>query len=201
MEISSPKLLTVHESFMVKEEKILKGSLDLIPSPSVKIQIIGGKVCLRYKGKTLLSVVNKLLKTKSLLTTPSSLLPLHLKQTFPPIIWIFTEGDGIKSRLPFRIFSTLNKYEYVQSEMRLSLAHFFITLIIWSTWGFEVFLRSWTTSTKDCRSSRPAIIIWKCPIQAPNLEKKQTKRIEKVEKNIGKKIFTSLAFPIFWIWI
>ena len=38
---------------------------------------------------------------------PSNVLPLHLKQTFPPIIWIFTEGDGIKSRLPFKIFSTL----------------------------------------------------------------------------------------------
>ena len=32
-----------------KVEKILKGSLDTIssPSPSVKIQIMGGKVCLR----------------------------------------------------------------------------------------------------------------------------------------------------------
>ena len=30
-----------------------------------------------------------------------------LKQTFPPIIWIFTEGDGIESRLHFIIFSTL----------------------------------------------------------------------------------------------
>ena len=29
-----------------KVEKILKGSLDWIPSPSVKIQIMGGKVCL-----------------------------------------------------------------------------------------------------------------------------------------------------------
>ena len=40
---------------------------------------------------------------KSLLTMPSNVLSLHLKQTFPPIIWIFTEGegDGIKSRLPF----------------------------------------------------------------------------------------------------
>jgi len=40
----------------VKVEKILKGSLDSIPSPSpsVKIQIMGGKVCLRCKGKTLL---------------------------------------------------------------------------------------------------------------------------------------------------
>ena len=39
----------------------------------------------------------------------SNVLPLHLKYTFPPIIWIFTEseGDGIKSRLPFKVFSTL----------------------------------------------------------------------------------------------
>ena len=36
-----------------KEENILKGSLDSIPSPSVKIQIMGGKVCLRFKDKTL----------------------------------------------------------------------------------------------------------------------------------------------------
>ena len=47
-----------------KVEKILKGSLDSIPSPSVKIQIMDDKVCLRWKGKTLLGVVNKLLKTK-----------------------------------------------------------------------------------------------------------------------------------------
>ena len=34
---------------MIKVEKILKGSLDSIPSPShsIKIQIMGGKVCLR----------------------------------------------------------------------------------------------------------------------------------------------------------
>ena len=31
---------------------------------------------------------------KSLLTRPGNVLPLHLKQTFPPIIWIFTEGEG-----------------------------------------------------------------------------------------------------------
>ena len=64
-----------------KVEKILKGSLDLIPSPSpsVKIQSIGEKVCLRFKGKTLLGIVNKLLKTKSLLTSPSNVLPYSLK--------------------------------------------------------------------------------------------------------------------------
>ena len=41
-----------------KVEKMLKGSLDLIPSPSpsVQIQIMGGKLCLRCKGKKLLNV-------------------------------------------------------------------------------------------------------------------------------------------------
>ena len=65
--------------FFEKVEKILKGSLDSIPSPlpSVKVQIMGGKVCLRSKGKTLLCVVNKLLKTKSLLTSPSNVLPYY----------------------------------------------------------------------------------------------------------------------------
>ena len=59
-----------------KVEKILKGSLDAIPSPSpsVKIQIVSGKVCLRCKDKTLLGIVHKLLKTKSLLISPSNVL-------------------------------------------------------------------------------------------------------------------------------
>ena len=63
------------------------------------------KVCLRGKGKTLLGVANKLLKTKSLLSSPSNVLPLHLNQTLLPMIWIFIEGegDGIQSRLPFKL--------------------------------------------------------------------------------------------------
>ena len=61
-----------------KVEKILKGSLVLIPSPSpsVKIQILDGIVCLRCEGKTLLGNVNKHLKTKSLLTSPSNVFAL-----------------------------------------------------------------------------------------------------------------------------
>ena len=49
-----------------KVEKTYENRLDLIPSPSssMKSQIIGGKVCLRCKHKTILGVVNKLLKTK-----------------------------------------------------------------------------------------------------------------------------------------
>ena len=65
----------------IKVEKFLKGRLESIPSPSpsVKIQIMGWKVCLRCEGKTLLGVVNKLLKTKSLPTSPSNVLPYYLK--------------------------------------------------------------------------------------------------------------------------
>ena len=55
----------------------------------------------------MLGDVNKLFVAKSLLTTPSNVLLLHLKQTLPPIIWIFTEGDRIESRLPFKLFSSL----------------------------------------------------------------------------------------------
>ena len=85
--------------------------MNSIPSPSswVKIQFKSGKVCLGWKGKTLLGQINKLFVFKSLLTTPSNVLTLHLKQTFPPIIWIFTqdEGDGIESSLSSWIFFTL----------------------------------------------------------------------------------------------
>ena len=78
---SIPILATSQFCPSVKVEKILKGSLDLIPSPSpsIKIQILGTKVCLRCKSKTWLGVVYKILKTKSLLTSPSNILPYYLK--------------------------------------------------------------------------------------------------------------------------
>ena len=71
--------------YLYKVEKILKGSLDLIPSPSppVKIQIIGGKVCVRCEGKTLLGIVNKLLKTKCLSTSPLQCFALLPEINFP----------------------------------------------------------------------------------------------------------------------
>ena len=62
-------------------EKSFKGSQDSIPlpSPSVRIQIMGRKVRLRCKGKTLLGIVKKLLKANLLLTSPSNVLPYYLK--------------------------------------------------------------------------------------------------------------------------
>ena len=54
------ELCPARYSGQCKVEKILKGSLDSIssPSPSLKIQIMGGKVCLKRKGKTLLGIAN-----------------------------------------------------------------------------------------------------------------------------------------------
>ena len=64
MRTEKKKIFSQNASYKV--ENILNGSLDLIPSPSpsMKIQIMDGKVCLRFKCKTLLDVVNKLLKKK-----------------------------------------------------------------------------------------------------------------------------------------
>ena len=78
----------LHTTGCCKLKKIYQDSLDSISSlsTSVKIQIMGEKVCLRYKGTTLLGVVNKLFVFKSLLTTPSNVMPLDLKRIFPPII-------------------------------------------------------------------------------------------------------------------
>ena len=58
----------------------------------------------------MLGDVNKHFVFKCLLTTPSNVLPLHLKQTFSPMIWIFNEGEGhgIESSLPFKRISTFN---------------------------------------------------------------------------------------------
>ena len=69
-----------------------------IPSPSPSVENSN------YWGESLLEIIRQNFAVfKCLLTMPCNVLPLHLKQTFPPIIWIFTEGkaDGIKSRLPY----------------------------------------------------------------------------------------------------
>ena len=107
-------------------------------------------------------VVNKLFVFKSLLTMPSNVLLLHLKQTFPPIIWIFTEGkgDGIISRLPFEIFSTLTNTQYrkINDFILLSLDSFVHFLQIFAI-SFPIFLfsreknwiRIWCTQKKIAR--------------------------------------------------
>ena len=58
--------IKIHLWKSCKVEKILNGSLDLIPSPSpsVKIQIMGGKVCFRGKGQTFLALSTNFWKQK-----------------------------------------------------------------------------------------------------------------------------------------
>ena len=82
----------------IKVEKIWEDSLDLIPSPiSENSNILTGKFTCGNKAKHCCQ------------QTPSNVLPLHLKQNFLPIIWIFTEGEGVgmESMIPYKIFFTL----------------------------------------------------------------------------------------------
>ena len=53
---------------------------------------------------------------------PSIVLPLRLNQTFPPMIWIFTEGEGggIKSRLSCKIFYFARHYDTIQYSTNIS---------------------------------------------------------------------------------
>ena len=133
----------------VKLKKIYEHSLDLIPSPSpsVKSQIFGIKVYHRWWGKTWLGDINKLFVFKSLLTRPRNVLSLHLKQTFPPIIWTFIEGDGINFRLAFKIFSTFNegikmnpkKLSHASTTIRIVILKIEQIVLIWSSsrsWNF-----------------------------------------------------------------
>ena len=77
---------------------------------------MGGKVCLRCRGKTLLGVVIKLLKTKSLLTSHSNVLPYYLKKTFLPIIWIFHWRwrwlDRIQA-IVLNLFYFISKFQHI----------------------------------------------------------------------------------------
>ena len=64
-------------------EKILKGSLKTFSpsSPSLKIQIMDGNVCLRCEGKTLLGDVNKLFvdyAQQFFAFTPQANFPAHI---------------------------------------------------------------------------------------------------------------------------
>ena len=111
-----PKLLLSCKIFH-KVEKISKGSPDLNPSPSssVKIQIMGEKVCLMGKGcynslgkgKTLLGIVNNFFCIQKFV---DFIQQCFARTLFPPIIWIFIEGegDGIEFRLPFELYLTLH---------------------------------------------------------------------------------------------
>ena len=84
---------------------------------------------------------------------PSNVLPLHLNQIFPPIIWIFIEGegDGIESRLPFKIFSTLQIRILLQVEFEP------IVYVVMRTWvNFYAVL----SSKKNLSKLPPCVVLF-----------------------------------------
>ena len=88
---------------------------------------------------------------------PSNVLPLYLMQTLPTIIWIFIQGDEIKSRLPFKIFSTLQGSKY-------SVSFILVNVI------FDIFPLYFSTDSDD-QSWFDYIWSGKFSSQQTNLEK------------------------------
>ena len=91
-----------------KVEKLLKGNLDSISSPSVKIQIMSGKVCLRRKGKTLLGIVSKTFCIQKFVDNTQQCFAFTEGSSYSNVDDMM-EGHKIKSALPFKIFSTLTE--------------------------------------------------------------------------------------------
>ena len=87
-----------------------------------------------WTNKALLEDVNKCFVFESLLTMHSNVLSLHLKQTFPSIIWIFTEGDRIESRPSFKIFSTLRTAQITVFPWFLISNCIYLQCTFWGSW-------------------------------------------------------------------
>ena len=85
-----------------KVEKILKGRRDSIPSPSKSCEHL-----IFFFGKTLLGIVNKLFSHKMFVDIAKQCLAKKSKNKKFKCSQQLLEGDGIKSRLPFKIFFTL----------------------------------------------------------------------------------------------
>ena len=78
-------LILLH--YVVKVENILKGNLDSIPSPSVKIQIMSGKVCLRqnlaghcqqtFENKKFVDITQQCFALLPLVNFPANSLNFH----------------------------------------------------------------------------------------------------------------------------
>ena len=136
--------------YIFKVEKIWEDSLNLISSPSVKFKLLADKFTWGNIAKHCLGDVNKHFVFKSLLTATSNVLPLHLKQTFLPKIWIFIEGkdDRIKFRPPFKVFPTLidckvNSYPGISKIWQLILMILFLE---WpKQWHRLIRGRQWST--------------------------------------------------------
>ena len=107
--------------------------MDWIPSHSnsVKILIIGEKVCWQCPAT------------------------LQLKQTFPPIIWIFIKGDGFESRVPFKVFSTLlTKIEMIRIANKIKKTSKI------QNWGCKKGLTTFAASSSLARVQNLKKVLW-----------------------------------------
>ena len=68
---------------VVKVENIIKGSLDLIPSPSGKIQIMDEKVCLRCEGKNIAVHCQQTFENKKFVDNNQQCSAFTLQANFP----------------------------------------------------------------------------------------------------------------------
>ena len=121
-----------------KVENILKGSLDSIPSPSpsVKTQMMGGKVCMRCKGKALLGDVNKLFCFQKFVNNAQQYFSLLPQANFPAnnlnFHWRWRWWDWIQAiflslfYFTFYICSFLTSWMEQNSLKFLCLFHLFI---------------------------------------------------------------------------
>ena len=82
-------------------------------------KMLVGKFTWGNKAKYCWGMSTNFLFSKVCWQRPTMFCHLHLKQTFPPIIWVFPEeeGDGFESRLPFKTFSTLPYIFYLFSYL------------------------------------------------------------------------------------
>ena len=105
-----------------KVGKILK--VAWISSPSLKIQIMGGKVYLSCKCKTLLGFVNKLLKAKCLLRLPSNILPYYLN--FPTdnlnFHWRWSWWDWIQSIFLNLFYFSMLQFGYINGLRNVAVS-------------------------------------------------------------------------------
>ena len=113
----------------------------------------------------MLGDINKRFVIKYLLTKPNNVLPLHLKQTFPPIIWTFTEdeGDGTESRLPFKIFSTLPKSSIdcgmpAWRNLGLFAQYEWASSSLLTLYSMCTVCMKWGGTTQACRTTRLALM-------------------------------------------
>ena len=92
----------------------------------------------------------------------------QLKQTFLPIIWIFNEGegDGIKSRLPFKIFSTLKIFLHKICQLivillfQCSKMHHIDGCLWLVKWHTYILWKNWLIITYCAFVDWPSHLLW-----------------------------------------